>query len=414
MFLAEIFRKELVYVFIIILGSINFGETMAFWSPAASGMTLDLNLSEMKGIIFNCLPPIMGIITPTFIHIPIDKLGRKLTLTITAIFASIGWLLIPLANSNTWYISFIGRAILGLTVGSFSTVCPLYITEISPTEVRGSYGILHQFGVVTGACLCYMLGIFFEWRFISLYLSIAPSLLILFSWFIPDAKSDEEKSKIHSKDKLCSKFFMKPLIISFLMMFFQQFSGCNGFLSNLNKIFKDAGASLKPSVASFFVGLSGLVATGISAPLVAKLGHRPSWHISTSFCFLSLFAAGLNYYFKGPKVLPVIMMILDNFMFGLGLGPIPWVITPELFPDSVRAVATAIMTSINWILATIVMIIWPAMSNHLGFGASIIFFGIICLIGLIWGIIMLPNTKGKVMGAIFEESMSSNLIEQTV
>ncbi|EAX88772.1 major facilitator superfamily protein [Trichomonas vaginalis G3] len=398
------FRKELLYVIVIIFGSMNFGETMAYWSPANKQMTADLQISDFAGTVFNTLPAFMGIITPFFIHIPINKLGRRLTSCITGISAVVGWLLIPIANEKLWIFAFIGRTILGLTVGSFSTVCPLYITEISPTEVRGSYGILHQFGVVIGACLCYLLGIWINWRYLALILALQPFIHVVFIYCVPESPhQDHEEIPGSKKESLFSKKFIKPILVSSLLMFFQQFSGCNGFLSNLEKIFSDAGSSIRPSVAAFLVGLSGLVATGFSAPLVACIGHRPAWHISSVCCALALLIAALNYWFNWSKVIPAIMMILDNLMFGFGLGPIPWVITPELFPDSVRPVATSIMTTLNWTFAAIVMMIWPPMSKYLKFGVSMAIYAGICFAAFGWGIFMLPDTHGKEMGAIFEE-----------
>lgn len=385
-------------------GSMNFGETMAFWSPAAAPMKRDLNLGDTAGTIFNTLPAIMGIITPTFIHYPINKLGRKMTTCMTVILAVIGWFLIPLANEKLWIIAFLGRGLLGLTVGSLSTVCPLYITEISPTELRGSYGIFHQFGVVIGACLCYFLGIWIQWRYLAWCLAAAPALCMLCIYFIPESpQSNQPELPAEHKTPLCSKRNFKPLLVASILMFYQQFSGCNGFLSNLNQIFKDAGSSLDPAWSAFFVGLSGLIATGVSAPLVACMGHRPAWHTSSFLCAATLLIAALNYYFKWSPLIPAIMMVANNLCFGLGLGPIPWVITPELFRDDVRAIATSLMTSLNWGLASIVMIIWPIMSNYLKFGGAILFFAILMFTAFGWGIFFLPDTHGKKMGAIFDD-----------
>lgn len=409
--MVKFFRKELLYVMIIILGSMNFGETMAYWSPAKDLMMLKLHLSVASGTIFNLLPAAMGVITPTFIHIPINRLGRRFTCIITAVCATIGWLIIPLAGEKTWIIAFIGRAILGLTVGSFSTVCPLYITEISPTEVRSSYGILHQFGVVIGACLCYLLGIWLSYTYLCLCLSIAPFLHIMLVNFVPESPSSNVNSEQNqSNETIFNRRYIKPLLISALLMFFQQYSGCNAFLSNLNYIFKEAGSSLDPSFAAFLVGLAGLIATGVSAPIIACLGHKPSWLVSSFLCFAALLITALNFWFKWSNLIPAIMMIMDNFVFGLGLGPIPWVITPELFNDSVRAVATSIMTSFNWFLAATVMGFWELMNTYLSFGISVSIFGGIMFLAVLFGFTLLPDTHGKAMGAIFDQVPPEPLI----
>lgn len=53
----------------------------------------------------------------------------------------------------------VGRAIYGVSVGSFSVFCPLFIAEISPLEVKGPAGALSQISVTFGILLAFLIGL---------------------------------------------------------------------------------------------------------------------------------------------------------------------------------------------------------------------------------------------------------------
>ena len=413
--MAGFFRFELLYIMVIMGGSMSFGLTMAYYSPAQQGICEDLGLSSTLGNVFNSLAAMLSIVTGAFNYLLINKIGRRKTLLLTAIIATMSWCCLPLASKNSWYVAFIFRSLLGLTVGAFSSVCPLYITELSPLELRGAYGNLHQFGVVIGAALAYGLGICCNWRLLSWLCAIPPGLCTCLTLLIPESPrhlATDTTSLISEgtveKDSICQKKYVKSLLISLGLMFFQQFSGVNGFLSTLETMFKNCHSTIKPSVAAFLVGLSGMIATGVSAPLVHKIGQKLSWDISSSLCCLTLLLVAINAWEDWSSYIPVVCMFIDNLVFGLGLGPIPWVITPELFPDTVRPVATSLMTALNWTFATIVMFIWPEMQTYFGFAPSVLTFSIICALGFLFGLTLIPDTKGKEMGQIYENDLTNS------
>ena len=393
------FQKELLYTLIIMGGSMSFGLTMAYYSPAYKGLVPDLELNNQSANIFNSLAPILSIFGGIIIGKPTSEIGRKKTLFIIGICAVTGWISLPLTQKSFKWLAFISRGLLGLTVGSFSSICPLYITELAPIDHRGSYGVLNQFGVVIGACLSYGLGIFLNWRTLSFISSIPPLLMCLFIFILPESpRFGQVELNIKDDESLFNNKYKKPLIISLALMFFQQFSGVNGLLSNLEKIFNDSGSSIKPSVASFLVGLSGVISTGIASPLVGYLGRITSWNISSILCSIALLIAGLNEWFKWSKLIPLICLFSNNLVFGLGLGPIPWFVVPELFPDSVRSFAMSLMTAINWTFASLVMFFFPTMQNTIGLSTSLLFYSIVCFISLIFGLFSFPDTGNKEMG----------------
>ena len=77
-----------------------------------------------------------------------DQIGRRLTVLITALVFIVGVLLV--AFSPTFPVLLVARIIIGLAVGSASTVVPLYIGEVVPPRVRGGLVSLNQLAITAG------------------------------------------------------------------------------------------------------------------------------------------------------------------------------------------------------------------------------------------------------------------------
>lgn len=391
----QFFQKELIYVLILLLGSMSWGLTMAYWSPCKVSMSDSLEYSDTIGTIFNFLAPFACIFGGPFINIFITKLGRKKSVFVTAVFMFVSWIAMAFTQAKFFYLALIMRFFLGFAVGSFSTVIPLYITELSPNDVRGAYGTLHQFGISIGASLCYMMGIWLKWRMITVISAIPTGLLSILIWFVPESpvvSRQQEENAI--KESLCQKKFVKPLLISLALMFFQQFAGTSAFLANLEDIFTKCKININSSLASFIVGLTGAVAVLITSAIIGFCGRRPAWHISSIGQAVALALGACNNKWNWSPIIPVVCLILDNFLFSIGLAPIPWFFVPELFPDSVRSTATSMMTAINWSFGSALFFLWDIMQAALGMTWSFAIFAIIMACSLIFGIFALPEPQG--------------------
>lgn len=169
-------------------------------------------------------------------------------------------------------------------------------------------------------------------------------------------------------------------------------------LSNMQKIFEDAEISMKPSIAAVVVGSVHVIATCCSSFSVEKFGRRPTWIISSLGLSVALVLIWLNDYFNLSNVIPVVGLILYVIFFGIGFGPIPWLIVPELFPDSVRSFFQSFASTMNWIFGAAIIFLWPIMRDKLGFGWAFFCFGMVCLLSAIYGIFLMPETKGTQLG----------------
>ena len=102
-------------------------------------------------------------------------------------------------------------------------------------------------------------------------------------------------------------------------------------------------------------------------------------------------------------IVPIIFLFLDVLSFGIGLGPIPWFVVPEMFPDSVRSLATALVQAFNWFLCGLMVFVFPTMQEKMTLGWVYFFYGAIMFVSTFFAIFVLPETKGKEMGDISDQ-----------
>lgn len=89
-----------------------------------------------------------------------DKIGRKGALLINNIFAFVAAAFMTLSKfAGVYYMVIIGRLIIGFSCGLSSGLVPMYLTEISPINLRGSLGSVHQLLVTIAILVAQILGL---------------------------------------------------------------------------------------------------------------------------------------------------------------------------------------------------------------------------------------------------------------
>ena len=118
-----------------------------------------------------------------------DKLGRRRLVMLIAVVFIIGAL--TLAFSTNLALLIVGRLIIGLAVGGSMSTVPVYLTEMAPTEYRGSLGSLNQLMITIGILAAYLVNYAFAniegWRWM-LGLAVVPSVILLIGiYFMPES-----------------------------------------------------------------------------------------------------------------------------------------------------------------------------------------------------------------------------------
>ena len=403
-------QKALIYVLALSIGTLSVGFGLGFYAAAYLSETIDFKLdTNMKASVFNALAPICAIFGGLIINLTITRYGRKYPTMIASGVVILGYLLIIITKQSYYALAYVGRAISGLGVGAVSTVNPVYIAELSPTEVRGSYGVMSQLFCSIGGLLIYMFGIWLEWRPIAGISFVPPAITIICLFFIPESPAFErmDTSVKMKQVNLFQKKYMKPLLISLLVVIFQQFSGINALGSNLNFIFENSNINLEPAVSSTIVSSAQVITVALSTPLVEFLGRRITWWLSSIGQAIFLFILFANQKWNWSNVLPVVMMFFDILFFGIGLGPLPWFVVPELFPDEVRGIAMGCIQAVNWFLCALMIFVFPTMQETMGLDWVYFFYSIFMLLSFFYGLFFLPETRGEEMGHIVKQEDDS-------
>ena len=361
-----------------------------------------------------------------------DKLGRKKALFWlgTLFFISA----IGSAVAQDVYTFMLFRFIGGLCIGASSVVSPLYISEIAPAKSRGFLVALFQFNIVFGIMIAYVSNYLFQqmggesdWRWmlgivgipsliftaLTLLISESPRWLILQKNDIKSAKAVLNEIDPDSADKTLtsilnsqsnnvkmgevnffSKQYVTPILLAFLIAFFNQVSGINAIIYYAPRVFEMAGlAKSSALLSSVGIGLTNLIFTMLGVTLIDKLGRKTLMFIGSFGYIISLSLIARAFYaeqFDGMTFF-VFAFIAAH---AIGQGTVIWVFISEIFPNEVRASGQAFGSLTHWVFAAIITNVFPYFAGKFGGTPIFVFFAIMMICQLLYVWFMMPEMKG--------------------
>ncbi|OHS93366.1 major facilitator superfamily transporter [Tritrichomonas foetus] len=390
---------ELVYALVIMLGPMTFGTIMCYPSPAGPKIREAHGLDDdaLQWSFYNSVSSLFAIAGP-FVCSGLLKLthdSRKKTVFIIAICGTIFWLLNLLTKVHIWA-GIVIRAFLGIVMGMYSSVSPMYLVEIAPSDASGFFGCLNQIGIVIGMVFFDFIGPSLSYMEMCYVGAAVTALQAITVWFImesPAVHSDQQqknnqkdKSEAAHRESLWQKKYMGGLFSGILMMLLQQFCGINAILTNLADLMNESGLDIDGNYQGGIASCAQLIAVFVGGLIMDKLGRKIVWMISCSVIVVFLLIFGLNVKYDWSTVLPLVCIFLYQLGFGLGMGPIPWFIIPEYFNDDVRSTATTIVSASNWVFSFIIIFVWPAMKKGMGMFWSLMFFMFVTVGSIIFGL----------------------------
>jgi len=202
---------------------------------------------------------------------------------------------------------------------------------------------------------------------------------------------------------LTNPTLFRRIMIGSLTMFFQQWTGINAILYYAPNIFLNLGlaGNTLDLLATGVVGVATFLSTIPTVIFIDQIGRKPVL-ISGAFlmgvCHLIVaILVGLFHNSFGSHAAAAWASCALIWVFAVGFGyswgPCAWVIVAEIFPLSIRGKGMSIAASSNWMNNFIVGEVTPTMIQHLGFG-TFIFFGVFSLMGGLFIMYFVPETKG--------------------
>eukprot|EP00252_Welwitschia_mirabilis_P006234 TRINITY_DN17059_c0_g1_i1.p1 TRINITY_DN17059_c0_g1~~TRINITY_DN17059_c0_g1_i1.p1 ORF type:complete len:556 (+),score=75.59 TRINITY_DN17059_c0_g1_i1:196-1863(+) len=428
----------LPYVGIACLGAILFGYHLGVVNGALEYLSKDLGFAEntvLQGWVVSTT--LAGATLGSFTAGALaDKFGRKRTFQLDAIPLILGALLC--ATAKTVQPMIVGRLLAGIGIGVSSSLVPLYISEISPTEIRGALGSVNQLFICIGITLAIAAGLPLAgnpawWRTmfkIAAIPAIVMALGMLLApesprWLLKQGKTTEAEAAIKTlwgKGKvkeamqeltvtssnsseedagwfdLFSKRYWKVVSIGAALFLFQQLAGINAVVYYSTSVFRSAGIT-SDIAASALVQASNVIGTMVASSLMDKQGRKSL--LMTSFTGMAasmlLLSSSLSWtalsQYAGP--LSVIGTVLYVVSFSLGAGPVPALLLPEIFPSRIRAKAVSLSLGMHWVSNFFIGLYFLSVCNKFGVSKVYLGFATVCALAVLYVMNNVVETKGR-------------------
>ena len=436
------------------LGGFLFGYDTAVISGTIAQVTQLFQLDTLQqGWYVGCalVGSIVGVL---FAGILSDKLGRKLTMVISAVLFSTSALGCALSADFTQLVIY--RIIGGVGIGVVSIVSPLYISEVAVAQYRGRLVSLYQLAVTVGFLGAYLVNyqllawaesgtqlsvdwlnkVFITevWRGMLGMETLPAILFFIIIFFIPEsprwlivrgkelkavnilekiynsiteAKSQlrETKSVLTSEMRSEWSLLIKPgifkaVIIGVCIAILGQFMGVNAVLYYGPSIFENAGLSGGDSLFyQVLVGLVNTLTTILALVIIDKVGRKKLVYYGVSGMVVSLILIGL-YFLFGDSLGVSSLFLLVFFLFyvfccAVSICAVVFVLLSEMYPTKVRGLAMSIAGFALWIGTYLIGQLTPWMLQNLTPAGTFFLFAVMCVpyMLIVWKLV--PETTGK-------------------
>ncbi|XP_061360187.1 inositol transporter 1-like [Gastrolobium bilobum] len=375
-----------------------------------------------------------------------DSLGRKTATIIADINFVVGSLIMAFAPNPFVIIG--GRFLVGLGVGAASVTAPVYIAEASPSEIRGGLVSANVLMVTGGQFLSFVVNYGLTrvpgtWRWMLGLAGLPAVVQFILMAFLPESprwlylKNRKEEavrvlSKIYSSPRLEDEisiledhmererrnqkkvsysdvFKMKEIRLAFIcgagLQAFQQFTGISIIMYYSPTIIQMAG--FKSNQAALFLSLivSGMNAafTVLGIYLIDVLGRKKLALGSLSGVVASLVILSASCYIIGHghgntsqtfAWLAVFGLALYIAFFAPGMGPVPWAVNSEIYPEEYRGICGGMSATVNWICSVLMSTSFLSVVDAVGLGESFMILLAVAVISIGFVLIYMPETKG--------------------
>lgn len=386
-----------------------------------------------------------------------DKFGRKWPLLLSAFLFTVASLGTGLASAYWIFVVF--RIVGGVGIGLASALSPMYIAEVAPSHLRGRFVALNQMTLVVGILAAQIVNLLiadkvpagvsdafirsswngqmgWRWMFFACAVPSVVFFLLVFTlpesprWLMKAGKADKAfptlqkiGGEVYARDEMANikatlddvtekidfKALFNPkfkdvLLIGIVIAVFQQWCGINTVFNYAEEIFTAAGYGVSDTLFNIVItGTVNLIFTLVAMFTVDKWGRKKLMVFGALGLTITYLLLGSAFYFdlKGVAVLSLVVIAIA--VYAMSLAPITWVILSEIFPNRVRGAAMALATFALWVACFILTYTFPLLNKSFGAAGTFWVYAGICVLGFLFVLIRLPETKGKTLEEIENE-----------
>lgn len=364
---------------------------------------------------------------------PTDRFGRKNTLLALGVLYLVSAVWCAVAPDV--YQLMIARFIGGIAIGISTVAAPLYISEIAPPASRGWMTGMFQFNIVFGILVAFASNWAVgkvvtadAWRWMLGIVALPSLVYTLMAFGLPesprwlfgrgrrddgmrvlrlinptmgDADLDRLAAEIENagkaeagKESFFTPRLRLPILLAFLIAFFNQLSGINAVLYFAPRIFQLTGLEEQSALLqSVGIGVTNLIFTFVGLWLIDRLGRRTLLYIGSFGYIVSLGLCAWAFFTEAYAVVPACIFAFIA-AHAVGQGAVIWVFISEIFPNQYRATGQALGSFTHWIFAALLATFFPAMIAAFAPGVVFAFFAFMMVLQLVWVATMVPETKG--------------------
>lgn len=353
------------------------------------------------------------------------------------------------------------RILGGVGVGLASAICPMYIAEVAPSNIRGTLVSWNQFAIIFGQLVVYFVNFLIlgehtnpvierigetlyavnpssdpwtiqtGWRYMFGSEGFVAAAFTVLVCFVPESPRflaligkdsaalrvltringskagailQEIKSTVSVKSERLFSFGVMVIFVGVMLSVFQQAVGINAVLYYAPRIFDSMGMG-NPMVQTVIMGIVNILFTLVAVFTVERLGRKPLLIWGSLGMAVGAFGVAISNIVEVAPLVPVISIMVYSAAFMFSWGPICWVLIAEIFPNTIRSAAVAVAVAFQWIFNFIVSSTFVPLYNmragDMGdsFGHVFVYalYGTICIVAAWFVWRLVPETKGKTL-----------------
>jgi len=348
-----------------------------------------------------------------------DKYGRKPLLMVSAMLFTVSAIGTGLFSDFTLFN--IARFIGGVGIGVASALAPMYIAEVSPTEIRGRMVSLNQMTIVLGILAAQIVNMLLArdtsisaeqawnvewgWRWMFWAETVPAALFLVMVFAIPESpvylklkvatESQHTRREAGLRELFQSKY-SRLLLLGLVIAVFQQWCGTNVIFNYAQEIFVGAGFDVDGMFINIVItGIANVIFTIVALYTIEKWGRRTLMLLGAGGLGLIYLTLGTCYFFEVKGVLMVVLVVAAISVYAMTLAPVTWTLLAEIFPNRVRGIAMATCTFALWVGCCTLTFSFPSMNAALGSSGSFWIYSAICICAFAFLWRRCPETNGK-------------------